>query len=326
MSKILIVDDSNTGRLSIRSTLNKSGYDDVEFAVSAEDAFTVLKLGEAGQSASPYDLILMDKVMPGLNGIEAMKKIKADERLKDIPIIMITGEAESLETAFEAGAMDFVSKSTNKIEMLARVRSAISLKQEMDRRKELLIKFEEANVQLEQLNNQLKLLTIRDALTGLSNRRHFDEFLLNEWKRMARIKNHLSLIMIDIDFFKRYNDTYGHQGGDDCLKIVATAIKRCAKRPGDLVARYGGEEFSVILSETNSEGAVIVAETMRKAVQDRRIPNEKSDAAKHVTLSLGIATIIPETENSEKSLIKLADKALYEAKLAGRNRVVVCKV
>jgi diguanylate cyclase (GGDEF)-like protein/PAS domain S-box-containing protein len=171
-------------------------------------------------------------------------------------------------------------------------------------------------------NKKLEQLAYFDGLTQIANRRIFDEKLDNEWLRARRSRQPLSLILCDIDFFKRYNDYYGHQKGDDCLKAVAASINKCVQRPADLVARYGGEEFGILLSDTDSNGACSLAETIRKAVQDINIEHKRSEVCDSITLSLGVATAFPSSNGSNAvELLKSADKALYVAKGSGRNRV-----
>lgn len=168
----------------------------------------------------------------------------------------------------------------------------------------------------------LRKLSSLDGLTGLANRRTFDNTLNDEWHRALRTKNHFSLIMVDIDFFKKFNDQYGHQAGDKCLKDVARKMKDAVKRPGDLVARYGGEEFVVVLPMTDKKNAFTIAEHMRKDVESLKIPHELSKPGKFITISLGVATVTPKFEYSQSELLEEADKALYMAKREGRNKVV----
>ena len=229
---------------------------------------------------------------------------------------MVTAQTdnENLQRAFDAGAVDYVTKPINKIELLARVRSVLNLKKEMDRRMEVTRQLEEANL-------RLQLLSSLDGLTGIANRRHFDEILQKEWRRGLRNIHPLSLILMDIDCFKPYNDNYGHLAGDDCLKQVAQILSNQAKRPGDLVARYGGEEFVMVLPETTVENAVNLAEDLLQAVKAPKIPHAYSRADSIVTLSLGVATTIPDRDSSPEDLIKKADQALYQAKKEGRSRV-----
>jgi diguanylate cyclase (GGDEF)-like protein len=183
---------------------------------------------------------------------------------------------------------------------------------------------ERINTELMQANAELERISHSDGLTGVANRRHFDIFLDGEWRSAARADQSLSLIMIDIDYFKAYNDHYGHQGGDDCLKSVAGALGAALGRPRDLLARYGGEEFAVVLPDTSPEGALHVAENLHGAVERLHLPHVKSDASKYITVSLGVATMMPDAQASIPAvLIAAADKALYQAKMQGRNRICV---
>lgn len=177
-----------------------------------------------------------------------------------------------------------------------------------------------AEKQLQNVNEELKRLSMMDGLTKIANRRFFDDRLNEEWKRMRREKGKISLILCDIDYFKKYNDTYGHQEGDSCLQSVAATIRKSMRRPSDLAARYGGEEFAVILPNTDLKGALFVAENIRSSVMALNIPHRASDVYKGVTLSLGVAEMEPVEDHLEKELILKADQALYLAKENGRNR------
>ncbi|MFH0996752.1 MAG: diguanylate cyclase [Pseudomonadota bacterium] len=176
---------------------------------------------------------------------------------------------------------------------------------------------------LRRMNQDLHLLATLDGLTGVANRRRFDEFISLEWGRMRREQAPLSLILCDIDFFKLYNDTYGHQAGDDCLRAVARAIGKSVNRPADLVARYGGEEFAVVLSNTDAGGAVTIAESIRREVEALSITHHQPSGGRRLTISCGISSMIPAEESAFDSLIALADKGLYEAKNQGRNRIIL---
>ncbi|THB81645.1 MAG: GGDEF domain-containing protein [Desulfobacteraceae bacterium] len=184
---------------------------------------------------------------------------------------------------------------------------------------------QQAQANLEKANQELKLLANIDGLTQIANRRLFDEFISNEWQRSLREKTHLSVILCDIDYFKRYNDTHGHQAGDDCLREVAQAIKRAVKRPSDLGARYGGEEFVVALSNTESSGALHVANNIQKNIEKLKIKHSASDVKEYVSMSIGVSTVIPTGSSNFENLIEAADSALYEAKKKGRNQIVIFK-
>ncbi len=204
-----------------------------------------------------------------------------------------------------------------------------------DEKKKKQLKIQEANTllsvevgireriekELKIANKELKRLSARDGLTGIANRRCFDEYLQKEMDRMSRNSKPLSLILFDIDFFKNYNDTYGHQAGDDCLKKVAKTIESGARRPADLAARYGGEEFAIILPETDSDGAFFIADKIRKNIQNLNIEHTQSEADTAVTVSAGVSTIIPDCNIPPNEIINNADTALYTAKRSGRNRV-----
>lgn len=331
--KILIVDDSRHIRAQLKVLLNSDGYSDLVFAKTAFEAFTYLGI----DSPKPADdqqiaLILMDIIMPDMDGIMACRKIKAIDHLQDIPVIMVTGDttSESLQQAFDVGAVDYITKPLKKVELLARVGSVLRLKREIDVRKvhekellDLTGLLEETNAKLQQSNEMLQRMASVDGLTGIANRRYFDEFAVKEWRRAIRLSKPISLIMTDIDFFKIYNDTYGHLRGDDCLKQVAKALNDALKRPLDLVARYGGEEFVVLLPDTDSDGAAEVAKLMQENIANLEIIHTGSEVHEHLTISLGIATIAPSRGSTPDALIDFADKALYRAKAEGRNRFKV---
>ncbi len=317
---ILIVDDSPTSRMLLESILQHSGYGDLVQASSAAEALEFLKTQaeDAPGGTLPVNLVLMDLNMPGMDGIEATRIIKSDPLLRDLPIIMVTvsDDSDSLEQAFEVGAIDFISKPVSKVELRARVRSVLRLKQEMDQRKQREKELERITLQLEALSNL-------DGLTGVPNRRQFDETYPNEWRRCLREQAPLSLLMIDIDYFKNYNDTYGHLQGDTCLKYVAQAIKCSLKRPADLVARFGGEEFCVVLPHTDAEGSLGMARAIQHSIAALGLAHEASDVAGIVTVSIGCAFRLPQRDDDPTQLLREADEALYEAKRAGLNRIVM---
>ena len=291
--KILVVDDIPSN-VHVLSRILKDDYD-IYFATDGDKALELV------QARLP-DLVLLDIMMPGMDGYEVCHRIKTDATTRDIPVIFISAksEVEDETHGLEVGAIDFITKPISPPIVKARVRNHLLLKRQTD---------------------LLRELSFLDGLTGIANRRRFDEALLREWRRCARSHLPLSLVMLDVDHFKAYNDHYGHQAGDECLRAVAHVLAEQTKRPGDLVARYGGEEFVCLLPETDEDGAVLVAERLREAVARQRLPHALSPVAEHVTISLGVATALPVADAPPDSLSQAADQLLYEAKRAGRNRV-----
>lgn len=246
------------------------------------------------------DLLLLDQAFVGQQMARFCRHWKQDPSTRDITLIVMGPADDDAEiAALAAGADDYLSKPLNL--PLCRLR----IEQQIARRAEI---------------QRLEALSVTDGLTGLSNRRYFDDFLLAEWRRAVREKSALGLIMIDIDHFKAYNDHYGHLAGDRCLQEVARVLKAQAQRPRDLVARYGGEEFAVVLPSVHFEGMKVVAERIRSAVKGLAIEHEDSDTAPVVTVSLGLSWAEPGAEDPVSMLIEAADEGLYSAKGAGRDR------
>ena len=290
---LLIVDDTP---LNIELLDGVLGQDyEILFATRGEDAL------EIAREEAP-DLILMDVMMPEMDGYEVCSRLKADPRTAGIPIIFVTALDQEADEArgLELGAIDYITKPINPVIVKARVRNHIELKRHQD---------------------ILRGLTFLDGLTCIANRRRFDQFLDLEWRRAVRNGSRLSLIMIDIDLFKPFNDTHGHAAGDECLKQVAHGMAREIQRPGDLVARYGGEEFVCVLPETDPQGALAVAERIQARLAALALPHGASKVAPVVTLSMGVATVQPVEGEDPASVIEAADRALYEAKRLGRNRI-----
>jgi diguanylate cyclase (GGDEF)-like protein/PAS domain S-box-containing protein len=271
------------------------------------------------------NLILSDQIMPRQNGLDLLKEIRNTPELNSTPVIFLTGRTgmEARIESLDAGADDYISKPFDERELLARVKNLLRSHAAEQQLVALNRQLQQQKQELETANQALHYLANYDSLTEVKNRRCFNEYLDTEWRRLAREEAPLSLIMCDIDYFKFYNDTYGHQAGDECLRKVAGVLRSAVKRPADLVARYGGEEFVVVLPNTDIQGAAVVAESIRAEVRGLQIVHAKSGVSEYVTLSVGVACCIPVPMSQSGTLIAIADQALYLAKRTGRDRVSV---
>lgn len=325
---ILVVDDDRFMRDLLRQVMEKEGYRvaEAENGLEGLDAYARLK----------PDIVLLDAIMPVMDGFTCCTRLSnmsrqnatgSDRLMARTPVLMITSleDSKSVDRAFEVGAVDFVTKPIHWAVLRQRVKR--------------LIEQSELYRQLQAANQELYRLAFLDGLTRVANRRGFDRALEQEWRRSIRNSIRttqsagetrlldgpasVSLILCDVDFFKRYNDSCGHLAGDSCLQAVAAAIRRAVERPGDLVARYGGEEFVVLLPNTDAAGAVHVAQKIRCEMRELQMPHPNSDVSEFVTLSLGVTTTIPSPDSSPEQLISIADKALYQAKAAGRDRLIL---
>lgn len=269
-------------------------------------------------------VILLDLVMPGLDGMSVLDLLRSNEQTANLPVVMLSGAEEAVQKvqAFEHGANDYVIKWPAGIELIARIRYHSQSYQAALQRDEAYRALRESQSKLAAANLELQRLASHDGLTGVANRRYFDQILDSEWRRAMREDSWLALVMLDVDFFKRYNDGYGHQVGDQCLKRIAEAARGCLRRPADLLARYGGEEFAAVLPNTKPEGALLIAERMRQAVADLGIEHAHSPLGQKVTASVGVAVMRPERGAESTMLVAAADKALYDAKQTGKNRVI----
>jgi diguanylate cyclase (GGDEF)-like protein len=305
--KILIVDDSPSELLVLQSRLRRLGHE----VASAADGVRGIELFE---QLKP-DLVLLDVVMPGIDGHEAARRMRAVES-DWIPIIFLSGRAENEDIAagIEAGGDDYLIKPCDPTVLAAKMQS-------MQRIAAMREKLLATTRDLERANTALALAAQTDGLTGVGNRRALDETLLREIGRAARRRTTVAVVMLDVDHFKLFNDRYGHLAGDECLRRVAGAVAGAALRAGDFVGRYGGEEFCLILPDTDSQGALHIAEQVRAAVEALAIPSARDGAP--VTVSLGVAARHVDSGMSHEALLAEADGALYLAKKAGRNRVAV---
>jgi two-component system chemotaxis family response regulator WspR len=270
-------------------------------------------------------VILQDLVMPGVDGLTLVRRFRGDPQTADIPIIVLsTKEDPTVKSeAFAAGANDYLVKLPDTIELIARLRHHSTTYLYRQQRDAAYRALRESQRQLVEINLELQRLTNVDGLTGLSNRRSLNEYLELQWKLAVREQSPFSILMIDVDNFKPYNDTYGHLAGDDVLKQIAAAIQATFRRPTDIAARFGGEEFIVLLSATEAQATHTLGDALCKRVANLRIAHSESPPLKRVTVSIGGASTIPQHGDSGLALIEMADKALYEAKRLGRNRIVM---
>lgn len=313
--KILIVDDEKTIRLILRRVMQKDGYEVIE-ANNGEECLEICQKQLA-------DIVLLDAMMPEMDGFTCCAELKKQLGEDSPPVLMITvlDDQASVDLAFQVGATDYVTKPIHWAVLRQRVRRLLETQWAMNELKRQVEKERMLAEQLEKANHELERLALIDSLTMIANRRYFDKFIANEWRRALRNGLPLSVIMCDVDFFKAYNDTYGHPSGDLCLKKIADMIVQNVNRSTDLAARYGGEEFVVVLPETDKQGAIHVAEKIRQSIKDAQIENYGSTVSKYVTISCGVATQHPNSESQRSDLIRDADLALYEAKTQGRDRV-----
>ena len=257
--------------------------------------------------ANPPDLVLLDVVMPGMDGFEVCTQLKAIDATRNIPVIFVTAHSDAAQEThgLSVGAVDFISKPVNPAVVRARVKTHLTLKFQSD---------------------LLRNLVFLDGLSGVYNRRYFDQQLGVEFARAARNNTPLSVVMVDVDHFKLFNDRYGHQAGDDCLRQIALTLKSGLRRPADLVARYGGEEFACILPDTGFDDALNMAQEMERMVRAQKTPHEFSQFDGVITASLGLATRTANAGGDAVALVGLADAQLYQAKQTGRGRVCGAKL
>lgn len=296
---ILVVDDMTTTLLLIHDLL-KDTYE-VKIAKSGTKALEIL------ESPNDIDLILLDIEMPDINGYDVCKRIKNNETIKNIPIIFITGRTsqEDEEYGLNLGAIDYITKPFNKAIVKLRIKNYLNLK----------IK-----------NDMLEKLSMYDGLTNIRNRRFFDETFEKTFSEIKRDKKSLAVLMIDIDFFKPYNDNYGHGQGDETLRKVAKALEKTIKRASDFVARYGGEEFVILLKDINKDGVEAVANNLLNAIRELKITHEFSKIEKYVTVSIGASFYNSNSDITKLELLLKADETLYEVKNGGRNNFAILEV
>jgi len=316
--RILLVDDQPIIAEGIKRMLANEPDMDLTYV---EDP------GLAIETAVEIDatIILQDLVMPDADGMTLLRFYKANHETRDIPVIVLSSkeEATTKSEAFSYGASDYLVKLPDEIELIARIRSHARNYIMQKERDSAFFALRQLKKQLEASNRKLQELSTKDGLTGIANRRHFDETLENDLKDAHKNNSPVSLILIDIDYFKDFNDNYGHQLGDDCLKHVASLLSKSCLNPQDLAARYGGEEFVALLTGTTEEQALSVAHRFSELLKNANIEHKHSGVSDCVTVSMGIATHDSTNHFGSKELIEAADKALYKAKETGRNREVL---
>lgn len=302
-ARILVVDDVPDNVAILTRRLERLGHTVVGVG-SGNEALRALEVG-------PFDLVLLDVVMPGLDGISVLRALRAHPRWKTIPVVMISAldDLSSAAHCIEQGAEDFILKPFDPVLLRVRVGAALE-------RMRLASALRDAN-------RRLEALAAQDGLTGVANRRRFDEALAEAWRHAADGGQPLGLLMLDVDAFKKYNDHYGHQAGDACLQTVAQALRDAATRATDLVARYGGEEFCVLCPGTDAAGLLGLAESVCAQVRAKALPHDASPVGPHVTVSVGAAVLTPGGDADASALVRAADAALYRAKEAGRDRAVL---
>jgi len=310
VEKVLVVDDSPSMRAAVCHMLRGMNLEPVE----AENGERAIELYMEERPA----IVLLDVNMPGIDGYETARRIREASPEEWVPIIFLSANEsdQDFNKAIESGGDDYLVKPVGRIVLAAKIRALQRLEQMRRKLVELTSELAASNRRLEQLSQS-------DGLTGVANRRYFDNFLAHHMALAARQKTNLSLVLCDVDCFKAYNDHYGHLAGDECLRKVAQILQTACQRSTDLVARYGGEEFALVLPDTHRTGAAQHVRNIRQALAEAAIEHARSTVSPYVTLSIGIAAYIPGKDMKPEDLIARADEALYRAKAMGRNRYVV---
>jgi len=307
--KVLVVEDSKVAIKALTGYLEEIGVT----PLVAETGSAAIELYRDERP----DIILLDIILPDIDGYDVAKQVRKLQNKDDwtaIIFLSVMSKDEDLARGIEVGGDDYLMKPVGRVVLQAKVAAMYRLV----RMQRALVKLTD---QLNAANQELQRLSMTDGLTGIANRRLFDELLVREWRRCERLDKPMSIVMVDVDYFKKYNDRYGHQAGDDCLKAVAKEVGRAAPRASDLAARYGGEEFAMILGETDEDGARWVANRIRQHVSAMKVAHEDSPH-QFVTVSCGVSSIVPAEELAVERLVKSADNALYLAKKQGRDSVV----
>ncbi|MDB5917346.1 MAG: diguanylate cyclase response regulator [Massilia sp.] len=315
--RVLLVDDQLIIVEAVRRMLSDQA--DIEFHYVTDPAAATATAHQLQPT-----VILQDLVMPGVDGFSLIRTYRDDPILAQVPVIVLSAkdDPQGKANSFAVGANDYVVKLPDRLELLARIRYHSAGYISRLQRDEAFQFLRASQKNLADANIELQKLAALDSLTGIANRRRFDEVLRAEWRRGQRDKKPLSLLMCDIDCFKSYNDTFGHLAGDLCLKKTAAVLTEHLKRPADVAARFGGEEFAIVLPDTDQSGALLIANACRTHIEQLAIDNPRSPNGV-ITMSIGLITIVPSRAGSAEALVAAADKALYQAKNDGRNQVVL---
>lgn len=312
---ILLIDDQPIAAELLGDMMSAESDLDVHYL---RDSTAALAMAEELQPA----VILLDLIMPGVDGMAILDELRRSEITKTVPVVVLSGSEEPVTKAdaFRRGANDYLIKWPDRIELLARLRYHAQWHENLAQRDEAYRALQTSQRKLAESNLQLELLASLDGLTGLANRRCLDQRLHSEWLRAARQRHGLGLLLIDVDFFKQYNDHYGHLAGDDCLRAIAQAVAGQAQRASDLAARFGGEEFVLLIPHATPESLDHLAAKVTEVVAKLALPHAFSPIASRITVSIGAAVLTPHADSDPLQLLALADQALYRAKRQGRNR------
>jgi two-component system chemotaxis family response regulator WspR len=318
---VLLVDDQAFVAHAVRRLL--AGLPDIDFHYCADASQAIDQANRIRPS-----VILQDLVMPSVDGLDLVNLYRSNPLTAETPILVLSSEEDPVvkSHAFAIGANDYLVKLPDKIELIARIRYHSKARSNRLQRDEAFRALRESQRQLMEANIELQRLTSIDALTGLMNRRFFDSYIHEEWEKAAVVRTPLSVLLIDVDDFKQYNDVHGHLVGDEVLRKVADSLRTKSSRNTDCVARFGGEEFGVILPATSIEGAQTLGEKYRRGIENLKFPRNGTGACSYLTVSVGGASTIPTAGESFVELISAADRVLYQAKRTGKNRVVTCMV
>lgn len=317
--KVLIVDDTPENISVLYEFLTNNALD-VLVALNGETALDIV------ENEMP-SLILLDVMMPDMNGFEVCQRLKANPKFVDIPVIFITAlsDVSHKVRGFEMGAVDYVIKPLQQEEVLARINTHLTIRRLQTKLRKQNQELADKKNELQQANQKLQQLANLDGLTQVANRRYFDQQIKMQWQQLKQSQQPLSFVLCDVDFFKNYNDTYGHLAGDECLRQVAQTLQHVSQSISTAVARYGGEEFALILPNMTVDSALQIAHTIQEQLALLAIPHSASTVSPYLTISIGVACMIPNDNSTPNNLIDSADKALYIAKNNGRNRVVSSK-